>query len=90
MTIETRPQGCSGWRSPSAPGFDDFRDRYERSVPILDAERFAALVREGVDWIMLCAVADDDPRGRRLAAVVCRPLGSGRRRRCPREVRDVV
>jgi hypothetical protein len=44
-------------------GFDDFRDRYEQSVPSLDVERFAALVRDGVDWdTVLRATAENAPR----------------------------
>jgi hypothetical protein len=31
-------------------GFDDFRDRYEQSVPSNDDEHLAAMVRAGVDW----------------------------------------
>jgi hypothetical protein len=43
-------------------GFDDFRERYEQSVPPLDAERFAALVREGADWdTVLRATAENAP-----------------------------
>jgi hypothetical protein len=43
-------------------GFDDFRDRYERSVPILHVERFAALVREGADWdTVLRTTAENAP-----------------------------
>jgi Domain of unknown function DUF302 len=30
--------------------FDDFRDRYERSVPSLDRARLDALVHEGASW----------------------------------------
>jgi hypothetical protein len=43
-------------------GFDDFRDRYEHSVPPLDAERFAAFVREGADWdTVVRATAENAP-----------------------------
>jgi hypothetical protein len=31
-------------------GFDDFRERYEQSVPSNDDERLAAMVRAGADW----------------------------------------
>jgi hypothetical protein len=43
-------------------GFDDFRDRYEQSVPPLDSERFAALARAGADWdTVLLATAENAP-----------------------------
>jgi hypothetical protein len=43
-------------------GFGDFRDRYEQSVPSLDSERFAALVREGASWdTVLRATAEGAP-----------------------------
>jgi hypothetical protein len=43
-------------------GFDDFRDRYEQSVPALDSERYAALVRERADWdSVLRAAAENAP-----------------------------
>lgn len=43
-------------------GYDDFRDRYEHSVPSLDSERFAALVREGADWdTVVRATAENAP-----------------------------
>jgi hypothetical protein len=43
-------------------GFDDFRERYERSVPSFDSERFAALEREGADWdTVLRATAENAP-----------------------------
>ncbi|HMJ36262.1 MAG TPA: DUF302 domain-containing protein [Baekduia sp.] len=41
-------------------GFDDFRDRYEQSVPSLDSERRAALVREGADWDTILRAATDN------------------------------
>jgi hypothetical protein len=31
-------------------GFGDFRERYERAVPLLDARRFGELVRSGASW----------------------------------------
>jgi hypothetical protein len=43
-------------------GFEDFRDRYEESVPSLYSERFAALVREGADWdTVVRAAAENAP-----------------------------
>jgi hypothetical protein len=43
-------------------GFDDFRERYEQTVPLLHFERFAALVHEGADWdAVLRATAENAP-----------------------------
>jgi hypothetical protein len=43
-------------------GFADFRDRYEQSVPPLDAERFAAFVRDAADWdTVVRAAAENAP-----------------------------
>jgi Domain of unknown function DUF302 len=43
-------------------GFDDFRERYEESVPLLHFERLAALVHEGADWdAVLRATAENAP-----------------------------
>jgi hypothetical protein len=41
-------------------GFDDFRDRYERSVPRVDSELLAALVRAGADWDAVARVTVGD------------------------------
>ena len=43
-------------------GFDDFRVRYEESVPSLDQARLDALVRDGADWdAVLGAAAENAP-----------------------------
>jgi hypothetical protein len=43
-------------------GFNDFRDRYEQSVPSLDAERLTELVHEGANWdSVLRAAAENAP-----------------------------
>ena len=43
-------------------GFDEFRERYEQSVPGFDSERFAALQREGADWdTIVRATAENTP-----------------------------
>jgi hypothetical protein len=43
-------------------GFDDFRERYEQSVPTLDTERYTTLVRERADWdSVLRAAAENAP-----------------------------
>jgi hypothetical protein len=43
-------------------GFTDFRERYEESVPRLDAERLVALVRGRADWgRILRAAAENAP-----------------------------
>jgi hypothetical protein len=45
-------------------GFDEFRERYEQSVPSLDSERLAALVHEGADWdTVRRAAAENAPHG---------------------------
>jgi hypothetical protein len=31
-------------------GFEDFRDRYEQAVPLLDQDRFQSLIRADADW----------------------------------------
>jgi hypothetical protein len=47
---------------PVGEGFDDFRDRFEQSVPRFDAERFEALEREGAGWeAVLRATAENAP-----------------------------
>jgi hypothetical protein len=50
VTITTHPHEVQRLAIAVGTGFADFRERYERSVPIFDAERFAALVRDGADW----------------------------------------
>jgi hypothetical protein len=49
-TVTTHPHEVHRLAIAVGTGFEDFRDRYEQSVPSLDSERFAALVREGADW----------------------------------------
>jgi hypothetical protein len=62
VTIRTHPHEVQRLAIAVAAGFDSFRDRYERAVPSLDAERFAALVREGADWdAVLRAAAENAP-----------------------------
>ncbi|MFF1833990.1 hypothetical protein ACFVXE_07260 [Streptomyces sp. NPDC058231] len=42
--------------------FDEFRNRYERAVPVFQSERFAALVEKGADWqSVLDATAENAP-----------------------------
>jgi hypothetical protein len=50
MTITTHPHEVDRLTIAVGAGFHDFRERYEQSVPSLDTERLAALVREGADW----------------------------------------
>jgi hypothetical protein len=62
MTITTHTHEVRRLAIAAGAGFDDFRDRYEQSVPSLDAERLAALVREGADWdSVLRAAAENAP-----------------------------
>jgi hypothetical protein len=62
MTIETHPHEVQRLAIAVGVGFDDFRNRYEQSVPSLDVERFAALVHERADWdAVLRAAAENAP-----------------------------
>jgi hypothetical protein len=62
MTITTHPHEVRRIAIAVGPGFDEFRDRYEHSVPTLDTERYAALVHEGTDWdTVLRAAAENAP-----------------------------
>jgi hypothetical protein len=62
MTTTTRPHQVDRLAIPVGTGFHAFRDRYEHSVPSLDSERFAALVREDADWdTVLRAAAENAP-----------------------------
>jgi Domain of unknown function DUF302 len=62
VTIATHPHEVHRLAIDVGTGFDDFRDRYEQSVPSLDAERYDALVREGADWdTILRAAAENAP-----------------------------
>lgn len=45
-------------------GFGDFRERYERAVPVLDAGRFGELVRSGASWDAVLRSAEENaPHG---------------------------
>jgi hypothetical protein len=60
--IATHPHEAHRLAIDVGTGFTDFRDRYERSVPSLDTERYEALVREGADWdAVLRAAAENAP-----------------------------
>ncbi|MEA2305342.1 MAG: hypothetical protein QOH43_2622 [Solirubrobacteraceae bacterium] len=62
MTTTTRHHEVDRLAIPVGSGFHDFRDRYEHSVPSLDAERRAALMREDADWdTVLRATAENAP-----------------------------
>ena len=50
MTIRTHPNEVQRLAIEVGRDFDDFRERYELSVPNLDHARLDALVREGADW----------------------------------------
>jgi|tagenome__1003787_1003787.scaffolds.fasta_scaffold20484229_2 hypothetical protein len=41
-------------------GFGDFRERYERAVPVLDAARFGELVRSGASWDAVLRMAEEN------------------------------
>jgi hypothetical protein len=62
MRLTTHPHEVRRLAIATGAGFDDFRDRYEQSVPSLDLERYAALVRVGADWdTVLRAAAENAP-----------------------------
>jgi hypothetical protein len=62
MTFTTHPHEVQRLEIAVGTGFDEFRERYEQSVPSLDTERYAALVREGADWdTVLRAAAENAP-----------------------------
>ena len=62
MSVTIHPHEVRRLEIAVSAGFDDFRDRYEQSVPPLDAERFAALARAGADWdSVLRATAENAP-----------------------------
>jgi subtilisin family serine protease len=62
MTITTYAHTVHRLAIAVGAGFDDFRDRYEQSVPSLDAERRAALMLEGADWdTVVSAAAENAP-----------------------------
>src|SRR5206468_3991750 len=44
--------------------FEDFRDRYELAVPVLDTERFSRLLSEQAGWdAILAATMENAPHG---------------------------
>jgi hypothetical protein len=62
LTITIHPHEVHRLAIAVGTAFEDFRDRYERSVPILHVERFATLVREGADWdTVLRATVENAP-----------------------------
>jgi hypothetical protein len=62
VTTTIHPQEVDRLAIAVGAGFEDFRARYERSVPTVDPEQFAALVRRGADWeTVLRASADNAP-----------------------------
>jgi Domain of unknown function DUF302 len=64
MTIATHTHEVHRLMIAVGTGFDDFRNRYEQSVPNLDRERLAAFVRAGADWdTVLRATPDNAPHG---------------------------
>jgi hypothetical protein len=61
-TVTTHPHEVHRLAIAVGTGFEDFRDRYEQSVPTLDSERLAALVREGAEWdAVVRAAAENAP-----------------------------
>jgi hypothetical protein len=64
VTITTHPHEAHRLAIAVGSEFDSFRERYEQSVPVLDVERFAALVRERADWdVVVRATAENAPHG---------------------------
>jgi hypothetical protein len=62
MTTTTHPHEVHRLAIAVGTGFHAFRDRYEHSVPSLDSERRAALMREDADWdTVLRATAENAP-----------------------------
>jgi hypothetical protein len=62
VTVTTHPHEVHRLAVAVDSGFDDFRDRYEQSVPPLEAGYFAALERAGADWdTVLRATAEIAP-----------------------------
>jgi Domain of unknown function DUF302 len=62
LAITTRPHEVRRLAVAVGAGYDEFRDRYEQSVPSLDSARYAALVRAGADWdAVLGAAAENAP-----------------------------
>jgi hypothetical protein len=61
-TVTTHPHEVQRLAIAVGAGFDDFRGRYEQSVPAFDSERFAAFVSEGATWdAVLRATAENAP-----------------------------
>ena len=64
MTVATHPHDVRRLEIAVGAAFDDFRERYEQSVPTLDMERYSALVRERADWdSVVRAAAQNAPHG---------------------------
>jgi hypothetical protein len=62
LTITTHPHEVHRLAIAVGARFDDFRERYEQSVPSLDVGRLTVLVGEGVDWdTVLRATAENAP-----------------------------
>jgi hypothetical protein len=60
MTITTHAHEVHRLVIAVGTGFDDFRNRYEESVPNLDRERVAEFVRDGADWDTVLRVTPDN------------------------------
>jgi hypothetical protein len=60
VTITTHSHEVHRLAVAVGTGFEDFRDRYEQSVPSLDSTRRAALVRAGADWDTILRTAADN------------------------------
>jgi hypothetical protein len=64
MTVNTHPHEVHRLAIAVGTRFNDFRNRYEQSVPSLDGERLAAFVRDGADWdAVLRAAPENAPHG---------------------------
>jgi hypothetical protein len=62
VTVTTQPHETRRLTVAVTTGFEEFRDRYEHSVPSLDVEGYAALLREGAGWdAVLRAAAENAP-----------------------------
>jgi hypothetical protein len=62
LSIKTHPHDVHRLAVAVGTGFDDFRERYELSVPILQVERFATFMDEGADWdAVVHATAENAP-----------------------------
>jgi hypothetical protein len=62
VTVTTNPHEVHRLAIAVGPSFEDFRERYEQSVPSLDVQRFAMFVRDGADWdTVVRATAENAP-----------------------------